>query len=43
VADELGKNRAPAGPGLDDPLVSLAVHGLDFLHEAVDDVRPFFD
>src|SRR5229473_273859 len=39
VTDHVRNDRRPARPGLDDLLVALAIHGVDFLLEMLVDER----
>ena len=44
VADEIGRNRRAAGPGLDGFLGTTGLDGLlDFLEQVVIDKETFFD
>src|ERR1700685_4106716 len=43
VADHVGDDRRPAGPGLDDPLLTGGVEGVDLLQQVVVDERALLE
>ena len=43
VTDEIRKNRGTSRPGLDDLLIVSLVQGRDLLHQALCNVRSFFN